>query len=102
MQFLKAIYEDFYQAYNPAAADRLGVVYTRATWRSRRTSSSGVADHLLQKHDWAQAWPTHNVQIQRPGHKAPVYLLITSLINYLPEDIAGVHRYRQRQSTPTR
>ncbi|MXZ89985.1 MAG: hypothetical protein F4W95_05075 [Chloroflexi bacterium] len=27
-QFLKAIYEDFYQAYNPAAADRLGVVYT--------------------------------------------------------------------------
>ena len=26
--FLKAIYEDFYKAYNPAAADRLGVVYT--------------------------------------------------------------------------
>ena len=27
-QFLKGIYEDFYQAYNPGAADRLGVVYT--------------------------------------------------------------------------
>ena len=27
-QFVKAIYEDFYTAYNPAAADRLGVVYT--------------------------------------------------------------------------
>ena len=27
-RFLKAIYEDFYKAYNPAAADRLGVVYT--------------------------------------------------------------------------
>ena len=27
-QFLKAIYEDFYTAYNPAAADRLGVGYT--------------------------------------------------------------------------
>ena len=26
--FLKAMYEDFYKAYNPAAADRLGVVYT--------------------------------------------------------------------------
>lgn len=26
--FLKAIYEDFYKAYNPKAADRLGVVYT--------------------------------------------------------------------------
>ena len=27
-QFLKAVYQDFYKAYNPAAADRLGVVYT--------------------------------------------------------------------------
>ena len=27
-KFLKAVYEDFYKAYNPAAADRLGVVYT--------------------------------------------------------------------------
>ena len=27
-QFIKGIYEDFYKAYNPAAADRLGVVYT--------------------------------------------------------------------------
>ncbi|MCU0427785.1 MAG: N-6 DNA methylase [Candidatus Kapabacteria bacterium] len=26
--FLKAVYEDFYKAYNPKAADRLGVVYT--------------------------------------------------------------------------
>ncbi len=26
--FLKALYEDFYKAYNPKAADRLGVVYT--------------------------------------------------------------------------
>ena len=26
--WVKAIYEDFYTAYNPAAADRLGVVYT--------------------------------------------------------------------------
>jgi predicted helicase len=27
--FLKAIYENFYKVYNPKAADRLGVVYTR-------------------------------------------------------------------------
>ena len=34
--FLKAIYEDFYKAYNPAAADRLGVVYTpnEISWTS--------------------------------------------------------------------
>ncbi len=27
-KFLKAVYENFYQAYNPKAADRLGIVYT--------------------------------------------------------------------------
>lgn len=27
-KFLKALYENFYQAYNPKAADRLGIVYT--------------------------------------------------------------------------
>ena len=27
-RFLKALYETFYRAYNPAAADRLGIIYT--------------------------------------------------------------------------
>ncbi len=41
-QFLKAIYEDFYQAYNPAAADRLGVVYT----------PNEVVDFIIRGTDW--------------------------------------------------
>ena len=40
--FLKAIYEDFYQAYNPAAADRLGVVYT----------PNEVVDFIIRGADW--------------------------------------------------
>ena len=46
-QFLKNIYEDFYKAYNPAAADVLGVVYTPnevVDFMIRGT------DHLLRKH----------------------------------------------------
>ena len=46
-QFLKAIYEDFYTAYNPAAADRLGVVYTPNEVVDFIIRG---ADHLLQKH----------------------------------------------------
>ena len=42
--FLKAIYEDFYKAYNPKAADRLGVVYTptrsSASWCRAPTGSA--------------------------------------------------------------
>ena len=46
-QFLKGIYENFYKAYNPEAADYLGVVYTPnevVDFIIRGT------DHLLQKH----------------------------------------------------
>ena len=65
-QFLKAIYEDFYQAYNPAAADRLGVVYTPnevVDFIIRGT------DHLLQKH-FGKTLADDNVNILDPatGH----------------------------------
>ena len=46
-KFLKAVYEDFYKAYNPAAADRLGVVYTPNEIVDFIIRG---ADHLLQKH----------------------------------------------------
>ena len=45
--FLKAIYEDFYKTYNPAAADRLGVVYTPNEIVDFIIRG---ADHLLRKH----------------------------------------------------
>ena len=79
-QFLKAIYEDFYKAYNPAAADRLGVVYTPnevVDFMIRGT------DHLLQKH-FGRRLADDNVQILDPSTGTGTF--ITSLINRLPED----------------
>ena len=79
-QFLKAIYEDFYQAYNPAAADRLGVVYTPnevVDFIIRGT------DHLLQKH-FGRTLADDNVRILDPATGTGTF--ITNLINYLPAD----------------
>ena len=79
-QFLKAIYEDFYQAYNPAAADRLGVVYTPnevVDFIIRGT------DHLLQKH-FGKTLADDNVRILDPATGTGTF--ITNLINYLPAD----------------
>ena len=79
-QFLKVIYEDFYKTYNPAAADRLGVVYTPneiVDFIIRGT------DHLLQKH-FGRTLADDNVQILDPATGTGTF--ITSLIDYLPAD----------------
>ena len=78
--FLKAMYEDFYKAYNPAAADRLGVVYTPneiVDFMIRGT------DHLLQKH-FGRSLADKNVQILDPATGTGTF--ITNLIEYLPPD----------------
>ena len=78
--FLKAMYEDFYKAYNPAAADRLGVVYTPneiVDFMIRGT------DHLLQKH-FGRSLADKNVQILDPATGTGTF--ITNLIEYLPAD----------------
>ncbi len=86
-QFLKAIYEDFYTAYNPAAADRLGVVYTPNEVVDFIIRG---ADHLLQKH-FGKTLADDNVQILDPATGTGTF--VTNLINYLP---AGrlEHKYR--------
>ena len=74
------MYEDFYKAYNPAAADRLGVVYTPneiVDFMIRGT------DHLLQKH-FGRRLADENVQILDPATGTGTF--ITSLIDYLPSD----------------
>ena len=86
-QFLKAIYEDFYQAYNPAAADRLGVVYTPnevVDFIIRGT------DWLLQKH-FGRSLADQNVQILDPATGTGTF--VTNLINYLPAERLE-HKYR--------
>ena len=79
-QFLKAIYEDFYTAYNPAAADRLGVVYTPNEVVDFIIRG---ADHLLQKH-FGKTLADDNVQILDPATGTGTF--ITNLINHLPVD----------------
>lgn len=46
-KFLKAVYENFYKAYNPKAADRLGIVYTPNEIVCFMIES---ADYLVHKH----------------------------------------------------
>ena len=79
-QFLKAIYEDFYQEYNPAAADRLGVVYTPNEVVDFIIRG---ADHLLQKH-FGKTLADDKVRILDPATGTGTF--VTNLINYLPAD----------------
>ncbi len=79
-QFLKAIYEDFYKAYNPAAADRLGVVYTPNEVVDFIIRG---ADHLLRKH-FNRSLSDDNVQILDPATGTGTF--VTNLIDYLPAD----------------
>ena len=79
-QFLKGIYEDFYQAYNPGAADRLGVVYTPnevVDFIIRGT------DWLLQKH-FGKTLADKNVNILDPATGTGTF--ITNLMTHLPAD----------------
>ena len=79
-RFLKAIYEDFYQTYNPAAADRLGVVYTPNEVVDFIIRG---ADYLLQKH-FGRTLADDNVQILDPATGTGTF--VTSLIDYLPPE----------------
>ena len=79
-RFLKAIYEDFYRAYNPAAADRLGVVYTPNEVVDFIIRG---ADYLLRKH-FGRSLADDNVQILDPATGTGTF--VTSLIDYLPAD----------------
>ncbi len=79
-QFLKAIYEDFYKAYNPAAADRLGVVYTPNEVVD--FIIRGV-DYLLERH-FGRTLASDKVHILDPATGTGTF--ITNLINHLPQD----------------
>ena len=78
--FLKVIYEDFYKAYNPKAADRLGIVYTPNEIVDFMIRG---ADYLLKTH-FGRGLADDNVEILDPATGTGTF--ITSLINYLPAD----------------
>ena len=84
-QFIKGVYEDFYQAYNPGAADRLGVVYTPnevVDFIIRGT------DSLLQKY-FGKTLADDNVNILDPATGTGTF--ITNLLTHLP---AGRLKYK--------
>ena len=78
-KFLKALYEKFYQAYNPKAADRLGIVYTPDEIVRFMIES---ADHLTYQH-FGKTLGEKGVEILDPATGTGTF--ITELIEYLPE-----------------
>jgi predicted helicase len=79
-KFLKALYENFYKAYNPKAADRLGVIYTPDKIVRFMIES---ADTLTFKH-FGKTLGDQGVEILDPATGTGTF--ITELIEYLPPD----------------
>lgn len=79
-KFLKAIYENFYQAYNPQAADRLGIVYTPNEVVRFIIES---VDCLLDRH-FRKKLASKNIEILDPATGTGTF--ITELIEYLPKN----------------
>lgn len=77
-RFLKAIYENFYKAYNPKAADRLGIVYTPNEIVRFMVES---VDYLTHKH-FGKLLADPGVEILDPATGTGTF--ITELIEYLP------------------
>lgn len=77
-KFLKALYENFYKAYNPKAADRLGVIYTPDEIVRFMVES---ADALTFKH-FGKTLGDQGVEILDPATGTGTF--ITELIEYLP------------------
>ena len=78
-KFLKVVYETFYQAYNPAAADRLGIVYTPNEIVRFMIEAS---DYLTHKH-FGKFLGDEGVNILDPATGTGTF--ITEIIEYLPK-----------------
>lgn len=87
-RFLKALYETFYRAYNPKAADRLGVIYTPDEIVRFMIAA---ADHLAFKH-FGLTLGDKGVEILDPTTGTGTF--VTELIDYLPE---GQLPYKYRE-----
>ncbi|MDB9524134.1 N-6 DNA methylase [Dolichospermum circinale CS-1225] len=86
-KFLKALYENFYKAYNPKAADRLGIVYTPNEIVRFMIES---VDFLVHKH-FGKLLGDKDVEILDPATGTGTF--ITELIDYLPTHSLQ-HKYK--------
>ena len=76
-KFLKVVYENFYQAYNPKAADRLGIVYTPNAIVRFMVEST---DFLIYKH-FGKFLSDKGVEILDPCTGTGTF--VTELIEYI-------------------
>ncbi|MHC5933055.1 N-6 DNA methylase [Nostoc sp.] len=79
-KFLKVLYENFYKAYNPKAADRLGIVYTPNEIVRFMIES---VDYLVHQ-NFGKLLADKNVEILDPATGTGTF--ITELIDYLPKN----------------
>jgi predicted helicase len=86
-KFLKALYENFYKAYNPKAADRLGVVYTPNEIVDFMIEST---NYLLEKHFKRVLWDK-NVEILDPATGTGTF--ICNMIDKCPPQYL-VYKYK--------
>ncbi len=77
-KFLKIIYENFYRAYNPKAADKLGIIYTPNEIVKFMVEST---DFLIEKHFNKNLYDK-NVEILDPAVGTGTF--IAEIINYIP------------------
>jgi predicted helicase len=81
-KFLKVFYENFYKAYSPAKADRLGIIYTPNEIVDFMIRST---NYLLEKYFDGKTLADKNVEILDPAAGTGTY--ITELIEYIPNHL---------------
>jgi predicted helicase len=86
--FLKVIYENFYKAYNPKGADRLGIVYTPGEIIDFMIRST---DTLLHRH-FGRGLEDKGVEILDPATGTGSY--VCDIIEYLPREVL-TRKYKQ-------
>jgi predicted helicase len=79
-RFLKVVYENFYRTYNPAGADRLGIIYTPDEIVRFMVEA---ADYLVCEH-FGRLLGDEDVEILDPATGTGTF--ITELIEYLPKN----------------
>jgi predicted helicase len=79
-RFLKVVYENFYRAYNPAAADRLGIIYTPNEIVRFMVES---AEHLVHE-NFGRLLGDKDVEILDPATGTGTF--ITEIIEHLPKN----------------
>ena len=86
-KFLNTLYENFYKAYNPKRADKLGIVYTPLEIVDFMIES---VDFLLYKH-FNKTLSSKNVKILDPSTGTGTFL--TQIIDYIPANLLE-HKYK--------